>query len=78
MRTVRLVSQEHLFALTEDVSGDFFLEVFCGGFAMYELEMKLSGEEVEAFRIVGGDFLASLAKEIRRKSPDLLGRAIEK
>ncbi len=56
MRTTRFVSQEHLFALTEGVGGDLFLEVLCGGFAMHELEVKLSDEEVEAFRVIGGGF----------------------
>ncbi|WP_143006701.1 hypothetical protein [Aquimonas voraii] len=78
MRTVKLLSQEHQFALTEGGGGGLFLEVLCGGFAMYELEMKLNDEEIERFRAVGVDFLASLANEIRRKSPELVARLKER
>lgn len=78
MRTVKLISQEHQFALTEDGGGGLFLEVLCGGFAMYEIEMKLSDEEIERFRAAGVDFLASLAGEIRRKSSELVARLKEK
>jgi hypothetical protein len=78
MRTVKLLSQDQQFALTEDGDGCLFLEVLCGGFAMYELEIKLNDEEIDRFRVAGVASLASLANQIRRKSSELVDRLKEK
>lgn len=78
MRRVKLVSQEGQFALTEDEEGRQFLEVLCGGFAMYEVEMQLERDEISKYLAQGESFLLSLAGKIRRKSVELGGRVREK
>lgn len=78
MRAVKFLSQEGQFALTEDQSGAIFLEVLCGGFAMYELEMQLSADEVAAYQMEGPSILSELAEKIRRRSDNLNGRVREK
>ncbi len=74
MRKVVLVSREGQFSLTEDQEGGRFLEVLSGGFAMYEVEIKLEPDEIAAYLETGERFLIELAGKVRMNSGDLRGR----
>lgn len=59
-----LVDRGRMYALFSDGPGGLFLEVVCGGIAMYAVTVILSSEEAEAFEREGKPFLDSLAYRI--------------
>lgn len=61
MRVVVYVSQDGQFALTEDQGCTCFIEVLCGGFARYGLEMQLNADEIGTYSAGGPYFLLGLA-----------------
>jgi hypothetical protein len=71
------VDQEHLYALTKDDAGGLYLEVACGGFAMYNLVIPLSQEEVADYQIDGKMSLDKLANRVTGNPSKFQVRAIE-
>jgi hypothetical protein len=78
MRDLVFTYQLGQFALTKDQDGAYFIEVLCGGFAMYEVQMQLHVDEIASYLASGPDSLVGVADRIRRKSQDLGERVREK
>jgi len=66
-RTELLVSQERMYALTVDEDGVKYLEVVCGGFAMENVAVRLTDEEVSAYERKGRLFLDTLASKVAKQ-----------
>ena len=37
--------------LLDEATGEYFIDVLCGGLAMYNVRLKLSDDELEAFKL---------------------------
>jgi len=52
-----------MYSLEHDGSG-FILSVLCGGFAMYEVKIRLTEQETDSYRAQGKEFLDGLARSV--------------
>jgi hypothetical protein len=59
-----LVDQKNMYALTIDENENYYIEVVCGGFAMENLIIQLSDEEMKEYESKGKSFLDDLAWRI--------------
>jgi hypothetical protein len=71
-----IVDRDKMYALTEDASGQLFLEVVVGGFAMENMVIPLSAEERSAYQTNGKSKLDDLAYEICKEPENFRGRAV--
>lgn len=65
-----------MFTLETDDLGGLYLEVVCGGIAMFPVRIKLDEEEAEKHRQLGMPYLEKLACSISRTWPSFKPRAI--
>ncbi|WP_294302615.1 hypothetical protein [uncultured Chryseobacterium sp.] len=56
----------------------YFLEVICGGAAMFELKISLNSEEIDDYLSHGEIFIDKLAEKIRNSPGEYLDRKDEK
>ena len=59
-----VINQESLFTLETDDLGALYLEVMCGGIAMFPVRVKLDSEETRRYHEDGVTFLKKLAYSI--------------
>jgi len=75
-RTELLVSQEHMYALTEDEEGAKFLEVVCGGVAMENVVVRLTDQELSAYESEGRQSLGRLARKVAKQRSSFSDRIV--
>ncbi len=64
-RKILIKNVSQLFTLWEE-DGVMYLEVVCGGIAMYERVIKLNGTERERYAEIGETYISRLAREIAK------------
>lgn len=60
---IDFIDKEKMYSLEHDDAG-FILSVLCGGFAMYEVKIRLTEQEIREYKNTGKEFLDSLAKDV--------------
>jgi len=65
-----------MYALTQDEGGHYFIEVVVGGFAMENLVIPLSEEEVRAYKTNGKSELDDLAYKICNETEFYRSRSV--
>jgi hypothetical protein len=72
-----LVDSGRMYALTQDSDGNYYLEVLVGGFAMYEVVLPLTPEEVAAYEKNGKYELDTLAFKVAKDKSRFADRLIK-
>ena len=71
-----LKNYKNMYILEQDLGGDLFLTVTCGGVGMFDLRICLNPEERAHYIKEGASYLDSLAVRISKNHELYLNRAI--
>ena len=71
-----LVDREGMYRLFENECGEIYIGVMCGGFASYEMKIKLNHEELTAYQNEGKKSLDKLALDVAHNSDSYEHRSI--